>query len=156
MKTIIYLSIIFLFFLDISYAQYTSNYAANFNGSNSYVSVPNSAGLSPTTAITLEAWVYPTQLLGTTMAVIGKNYQTSYFLGIQASGRVVFYPKGGTSFRSRVTGVIPVSSWTHIAGTYDGTNTRIYINGVLDTSSTAFTGSIGVNTDSLFFGADRV
>ncbi|MEO8665286.1 MAG: LamG-like jellyroll fold domain-containing protein [Ignavibacteria bacterium] len=156
MKKFFYLIFLFLLFFKISYAQYTENYAASFNGSSSYISVPSSAGFSPSTAISLESWVYPTQLLLSTMGVIGKNYQTSYFLGIQTSGRVVFYPKGGSSFRSKVTSVIPVNKWSHIAATYDGTNTRIYINGILDTSSTAFTGAIGVNTDSLFFGADRV
>ena len=156
MKKLVYMIFAFFLSLRISYGQYTENYAASFNGVSSYASVPNSSGLSPTAAVTLEAWVFPTQLLPTTMGVIGKNYQTSYFLGIQSSGRVVFYPKGGLSFRSRVTGVIPVNRWTHIAGTYDGTTTRIYINGVQDTSSTGYTGAVGTNTDSLFIGADRV
>jgi subtilisin-like proprotein convertase family protein len=156
MEKIIYTILIFLLTLRISNGQYTENYAASFNGFSSYVSVPNSSGLSPSSAVTLEAWVFPTQLLLTTMAVIGKNYQTSYFLGIQTSGRVVFYPKGGSSFRSRISSVIPVNQWTHIAGTYDGTTTRIFIDGILDTSSTGYTGVIGTNTDSLFIGADRV
>jgi Concanavalin A-like lectin/glucanases superfamily len=102
MKKIIFINLILLFSLNISHAQYTENYAASFNGSNSYISVPSSPGFSPTSAITLEAWVYPTQLLGTTMCIIGKNYQTGYFIGVQTSGRIVFYPKGGTFLRSKV------------------------------------------------------
>ena len=97
MKQIIFLNLILILFFKNSPAQYTENYAGSFNGFSSYVSVPNSSGLSPTTAITLEAWVYPTQLLGSTMGIIGKNYQTGYFIGIQNSGRIVFYPKGNLS-----------------------------------------------------------
>ncbi|MBK8983651.1 MAG: proprotein convertase P-domain-containing protein [Ignavibacteria bacterium] len=141
---------------DKVFSQYLNNAAASFNGFSSYISVPSSPGLSPTSAITLETWVYPTQLLSTTMGLIGKNYQTSYFLGIQSSGRVVFYPKGGSSLRSRITGTIPVNKWTHIAATFNGSTTSIYINGFLDTSTAAITGAVTTNSDSLFMGADRV
>ncbi|MBK9332635.1 MAG: proprotein convertase P-domain-containing protein [Ignavibacteria bacterium] len=154
----IFLISILIFFAnaDRIFSQYSENYAASFNGFSSYASVPSTSGLSPSIAITLEAWVYPTQILGTTMGIIGKNYQTSYFLGIQSSGRLVFYPKGSASLRSRVTGTIPVNQWTHIAATYSGTVTSIYINGVLDTSTAAITGPLTTNSDSLFMGADRV
>jgi hypothetical protein len=27
--------------------------------------------------------------------------------------------------------LLPLSSWSHLAGTYDGTNIRLYVNGVL-------------------------
>lgn len=156
MKKFIYLSFSILCFFNISYGQYTENFQGNFNGTNSYIAVPNAPDLNPAGAITLEALVYPTGFNAATMTVIGKNYQSSYYLGIQTSGRVVFYPRGGLSFRSKVSSVLPVNQWTHIAGTFDGTNTRIYINGFLDTSSTAFAGPIGVNSDSLFIGADRI
>ncbi|MDQ3020855.1 MAG: hypothetical protein M3R36_09835 [Bacteroidota bacterium] len=106
MEKTIFFIIVSLFFLETGYAQYTENYAGSFNGTNTYISVPNPSGFSTTGAIALEAWVYSTQLLGTTMAVIWKNYQNSYFLGIQTSGRVVFYPKSGASFRSRVIGKV--------------------------------------------------
>lgn len=154
-KTIL-LTISTLFFINISDAQYSDNYVGNFNGINSYAAVQNYSSLNPLSGITLEAWVNPLALLSTTMAVIGKNYQTSYFLGIQTSGRVVFYPKGGSSFRSKVTSVIPINKWTHIAATYNGTSSIIYINGILDTSTSGFSGAIGVNSDSLFIGADRI
>ncbi|MEO8210001.1 MAG: LamG domain-containing protein, partial [bacterium] len=156
MRKIIILFLHCFIIINISKAQYTGNFALSFNGTNSYFSVPNASDLNPAGAITLEAWVYPTGLGPNTMAVIGKNYQTSYFLGVQVSGRVVFYPRGGTSFRSRVNSVIPVNQWTHIAGTFDGTTSVIYINGVADTSTNALAGPIGINTDSLFIGADRV
>lgn len=156
MKTIIYSQFIFLLLINSGFAQYSGNYAGSFNGFSSYVSVPNTSNLSPTGAITIEAWVNPTQLGPNTMAVAGKNYQTGYFLGIQVSGRIVFYPKGNNSLRSRVSGIIPVNKWTHIAATYNNSLTSIYINGILDTSSSAITGALTVNTDSLFLGADRV
>ena len=77
-------------------------------------------------------------------------------LKYENSGRFIFFPKGGSGIflRSRVSGLVKVNQWTHIAGTYDGTTTRLYINGVLDTSRTGITGNLGSNFDSLFIGCD--
>ena len=144
-----------LFNPNVNYGQYTDNYAAVFNGSNSYVSMPHSTDLNPTTAITVEAWVMPAAL-PTSMAVIGKNYLTGYYFGIESSGRFIFFPRGSGNFlRSRVSGIVQLNKWAHIAATYDGTSTRLYLNGALDTSTTSITGAVGSNSDSLFIGADR-
>ncbi|MEO8209484.1 MAG: LamG domain-containing protein [bacterium] len=138
-------------------AQYTDNYAANFNGTNSYVAVPWHSELNPTIAITVEAWVFPTALPSPSGCIIGKNYLTSYYFGMENTGRFIFFPRNQASgfLRSRVSGLVKVNQWTHIAGTYDGTTTRLYINGILDTSRTGITGNVGSNFDSLFIGCDR-
>ncbi|MBX7043271.1 MAG: proprotein convertase P-domain-containing protein [Ignavibacteria bacterium] len=151
------LAIINLINLQSGEAQYANNFAASFNGTNSYVSVPSHSELNPSTAITLEAWVYPTALPSGSACIIGKNYLTSYYFGIENSGRFVFFPKGGSGnfLRSRVSGVVKANQWTHIAGTYNGTTTSLYINGVLDTSRTGITGSVGSNFENLFIGCDR-
>lgn len=143
---------------SVSTGQYSYNQAASFDGSISYVSIPNSSELNPTSAITVEAWIFPTGDYSTSRMIYAKNYTTSTALGIQVnSGRLVFIPKGGGSvgLLSKVSSVIPLSSWTHVAATYDGATTAIYLNGVLDTSTTSITGAIGVNTDSAFIGCDR-
>ncbi|MBK8983675.1 MAG: proprotein convertase P-domain-containing protein [Ignavibacteria bacterium] len=149
--------LLFLLFTvqNLSYSQYASNYAAEFNGGNSYVSYKSNSELNPNTAITVEAWVYPTAL-PTSMAVIGKNYLTGYYFGIESTGRFIFFPRGAGFFlRSRVNGTVQLNKWAHIAATYDGSVTRLYLNGLLDTTTTSITGLAGSNTDSLFIGADR-
>lgn len=142
---------------DICNSQYSVNYAAGLNGSNSYVAVPWHSELQPTNAITVEAWIYPTALPSGSACIIGKNYVSSYYFGIENTGRFIFIPRNqaGGFLRSRVTGTVKVNQWTHIAGTYDGTTTRLYINGALDTSRTGITGSVGSNFDSLYIGCDR-
>ncbi|HMS35039.1 MAG TPA: proprotein convertase P-domain-containing protein [Ignavibacteria bacterium] len=157
MKKIIYLHLIFFFILKSGYTQYTQNYAAGFNGANSYVAVPSHSELQPATAITLEAWIYPTSLPSTSACIVGKNYLTSFYFGIENSGRFIFIPRNqpGGFLRSRVTGTVKVNQWNHIAGTYDGTTTRLYLNGTLDTSRTGINGAVGSNSDSLYIGCDR-
>ena len=154
MKNISIIVILFLLSGNI-FAQYSGNYAGNFNGTNSYLAVPNNTELDPVGAITLEAWINPTAIGTVLMTVIGKNTASSYFLGIETAGRVAFGLRGGVTFKSRAGISIPTGVWTHIAGTYDGILTSIYINGNLDTFTTSITGSIGVNSDSLYIGADR-
>ena len=47
---------------------------------------------------------------------------------------------------------IPAYTWVHVAGTYDGTALRIYVNGVLDASKPV-TGTTCANTEPLAVGA---
>ena len=155
LKQKIFLCLIFLcLFSAKGYSQSVVNYVCSFNGFYSYANLGNY--INPASAFTLEAWVNPREASSITMSVIGKNYQTGYFLGIQSSGRIVFYPKGSSFLRSRVSGTVPAGQWTHIAATYNGSLTSIYINGVLDTSTTAISGAPTPNNDTLFVGADRV
>lgn len=142
--------------LNTTNSQYLNNHAAVFNGTNSYVAVPANTELSPTSAITVEAWVYPSALPSSSACIIGKNFVSSYYFGIENSGRFIFFPRNQAGFlRSRASSVVKVNQWNHIAGTYDGTFTRLYINGVLDTSISTITGAIGTNFDSLYIGCDR-
>src|SRR5205823_3470030 len=43
------------------------------------------------------------------------------------------------------SGALTLNTWTHVAGTYDGNNLRLYINGIL-IASTPFTGTIVPST----------
>jgi subtilisin-like proprotein convertase family protein len=149
------LVLILLCFMQNGFSQMAYNNALYLDSTMSgYFAVPNEAELNPTTQITLEAWVYVFRINGTNQTIISKNSLTSYNLTINPSGKVIFYPKGGTPFIGK--SVIPAKTWTHIAGIYDGTTTSIVINGTLDTSTTAITGAIGVNTDSLYIGCDKI
>jgi hypothetical protein len=48
---------------------------------------------------------------------------------------------------------LPANTWSHLAGTYDGTTLRLYVNGV-QVASRAQTGSIATTTDPLQIGGD--
>ena len=47
--------------------------------------------------------------------------------------------------------MIPTGTWTHIAGTYDGANLRLYVNGVL-VKTQARTGTIFSSPNPLYIG----
>jgi Concanavalin A-like lectin/glucanases superfamily len=128
--------------------------ALSFNGSNSRVTVPDSASLHLTTGMTLEAWVYPTVLSSAWRDVIEKGNDNYYLMatarfaaGVPATcGTWAEPPVYGTS-------VLLVNVWSHLASTYDGATLRLYVNGV-QVASKSVSGSIAVTTDALTFGSD--
>lgn len=71
-----------------------------------YVEIPHDPALNPTGAITIEAWVYPTSL-GPCRSIVGKGYDTAYWLGV-CSSNLRFYGRGSGSARD--DGSIPVGS----------------------------------------------
>jgi hypothetical protein len=152
-KLLLFVSAIILLFIfsKESYAQYVTNYAINFNTANSYIAIPNSAELNPTTAITIEAWVYPRNLDCVTF--VGKNWPSSYWFGSCNGQKIRFYPDGGHMVDGNAQ--IPLNKWTHIAATYDGNTTRLYINGVLDFSSNVGSFPLKNSTDSVRIGKDN-
>jgi hypothetical protein len=114
------------------------------HGVDGYIEVPAAAPLTPSSGITLEAWVtYDDATLQPGLAwptIVRQNLAhgaESYFMRVDA---------GNTSVRSLRWKVVtsaglPVSaSWwfapgqmltpTHVAGTYDGTTARLFINGL--------------------------
>ncbi|HPC84263.1 MAG TPA: LamG domain-containing protein [Thermoanaerobaculaceae bacterium] len=91
-----------------------------------YVEIPHSPALNPTTAITVEAWLYLADGRNC-VSHVGKSYTEAYWLGI-CDQRLRFYARGSGSSRDS-TGVVPLLRWTHIAVTHDGTVQRFYIDG---------------------------
>ncbi|MEQ1642928.1 MAG: LamG-like jellyroll fold domain-containing protein [Pyrinomonadaceae bacterium] len=91
------------------------------------------------TSYTVDGWIRPTtatsgvfyRILGNSF--IGTNFGTLYLF----DNRIEYYQNGEMNLRvASSTGTVPLNEYTHIALTYDGTNNRLYINGVLaDTSS---------------------
>ena len=121
-------------------------YALDFDGSNDYSKHGTNSSLRPTSAITLEAWIYVQTDANWESAV---SYATDN--GATESGYDLFCKGAGTykwSIRVARVGMsegewatdpyalLTASQWTHVAGTYDGTTSRFYQNGVLSTSET--------------------
>ena len=103
-----------------------------FDGTG-YIDYGNAASSVMTTnlwanAWTIEGWVYPTALGGNTPIYSRSSYGTtnSYDLLIytQGSGLLV-YAGNYTSAPSALS----LNTWQHIAVTYDGTQSNIYVNG---------------------------
>ncbi|HVP20320.1 MAG TPA: LamG-like jellyroll fold domain-containing protein [Anaerolineaceae bacterium] len=123
---------------------------------NSYVSVPYALALNPSGgAMTIEAWVRRNST-NACETVVGNNFSISYWLGFcTPTGHIRFYSHGAGSLNDS-NGAVPANAWTHVAVTYDGATTKFYINGNLDTTTSANPGPItpATNGQELDIGAD--
>jgi len=131
----------------------TANRSASFDGVNDSVSVPSSAGLSPTGAVTVEAWVRPgaKPAAGRFASVVSKA--DSYSLQFNGPQLEFTTMRGGTRRRVQAPAAAVVAGQTyHVVGTYDGTTQRLYVNGV-QVAAAAFSGALNANTKSLVLGS---
>jgi hypothetical protein len=112
--------------------------------------------------ITVEAWVNTTSTASLQSVV--SNYQDfgnsmQFLLRLDHSGGVnkaTFWVGTGTtpgSYQAVVgtTTILP-NTWYHIAGTYDGTNLSIYVNGVLENQVTITPVSLPASTNTVKIG----
>jgi hypothetical protein len=130
-----------------------TNRAASFDGVNDSVSVPSSAALSPTGAVTVEAWVRPTvkPAAGSFASVVSKaDAYSIQFNGPQLEFTTI---RGTTRRRVQAPAAAVVAGQTyHVVGTFDGTTQRLYVNGV-QVASGSFPGAINANTKSVVLGS---
>jgi len=119
------------------------------------ISITDNAAISPTTAITLSAWINPSTISGA-QGVFGKyvseSNRRSYLLGLSGNKPYFILTSDGTN-GANITGntAITAGSWYHVIATYDGSNIALYVNGVFD-KSTPYSNGIYDSTDPLLIG----
>jgi hypothetical protein len=123
--------------------------ALNFNGSTGYAEVSHTANLNITgNEITLSAWVNP-DVLGTNILIAKPASSSahddpyfSYSLHLYPSGRPRFYlTLNGATYSVSSSSIPPTGNWYHLAGVYNGSTMKIYVNGI-EQGSISATGTI--------------
>jgi hypothetical protein len=114
--------------------------AFQFDGASAVVTVPHSPRLSfgTTSPMTVDAWLYRTGS-ASLMHIIGKRVDctpnVNYQLVLTPGPDYLVF--GGQS-NGVASGVdLPMNTWTHVAGSFDGSTFRIYVNGALAGTSAA-------------------
>jgi len=129
--------------------------ALSFNGSTSLVSVNDSSSLDTTSGLTLEAWVNPSSTSSSWRDIIYKATDIYFLMGSTPTNGAP--DMGGTFASANVygTAALPVNTWSHLAGTYDGATMNFYVNGVL-VASRPQTGAVTTSTGALSIGGDLI
>ncbi len=131
-----------------------NNQAANFNSASTqylYIADASAPSLDITGNITISAWIKATTITGGIYYhIIAKLGATSfsYDLYIDNNGKLEgrISSDGSTVTAAIGAATLVAGTWYHVAAVYNGTDIRLYINGVLDSNGAnnpkACTGSI--------------
>jgi len=133
---------------NISFVNGAAGQAFDFTDTTSYVEIGNPANLQLTSGITLEAWVYPTQMpprddiaYSHQFPVVTKTSQSNL---TTCYGLFLHNPDGNIRMLCSIgisgvddhgmqdAGLVPVGQWSHLAMTYDAASgiNVMYLNGV--------------------------
>ena len=128
----------------------------DFDGVDDEITIPYTSNLAFTNALlSCEAWVYVDTLVSLEFSIINKrgnnvtqNNNRPYTFGVNSDGRVRWILDGATTVCDTAVGLIQTGQWYHLAATHDGTDAKIYVNGIENVSVTSGTSSLN-NTGNI-------
>jgi hypothetical protein len=131
---------VILFATKISSNAQSVNNALNFDGVNDYVDVSQNAALAPT-QITLECWVKPNSINANRGLVTKEPTEFSSEIGYgfrQRADNIFWFVIGREGYGSSAASTthIVAGTWYHLAGTFDGIKMKLYVDGVLESTTT--------------------
>jgi hypothetical protein len=138
-----------------------ANSAYSFDGIDDYIEIPQHSSLNTTQGVSLVAWIL-VKGLDFFPGIVSKgnvgNYQESYTMYLTPESRLGFLVnRNGTSGgRDEIEAgaKIPLGTWTHVAGVYDGSTLYTYINGV-QMGSSFHGGGIFTVSDPILIGKNE-
>lgn len=123
------------------------NSGLQFDGSNDEVSIADNAALDGFSSFSLSVWIQPYSWKDAQIAGVSGSYDVR----MRSDGRIQYSvtPALGNTISQSVA---PLNHWTHLSLVFDGAAVRLYVNGVLDTSTNA-TGTVAVTSVPFRIGA---
>jgi hypothetical protein len=140
---------------DLQFESPYSNFSLEFDGTDDYIEIPRDNAIEPSN-ITVSCWVNITS---------GSHNNCYYFSKVDITGNSASYAlhrkepqftiktSTGLKISPQYGSSIVDAGWTHLVGTYDGANIRLYVNGSEVGTGTAETGSIVYSTENAYIGA---
>lgn len=115
----------------------------SFNGADQYVDYA-SVPISSTSGMSFSVWIKSDTAYPTSYFMMGGIY--GFFTSGRAAGFAVSTP--GTN---SVSGTFHSQQWTHLVGTYDGSDMKVYVNGAL-AQSTSWPATLYTYSSSMSLG----
>ena len=128
-------------------------------GGKGYVNVAESSSIdSITTQVTAAAWIYLDQM-NTDFATaisrqIGTGFGQQYHLSINSMQQAAFYLTSPTKLAYLTSpSTMPLQTWIHLAGTWDGSEARLYVDGT-EVATAQVGGPLGAETNPVVLGGN--
>lgn len=127
--------------------------AGRFDGTG-VVRVADSPNFDYTTQLSASAWINPTAYPASDLSSILSN-DVNYEFHLDTAGKLYWWWNSSTLTSAKT---IDLNKWTHIAITFSSAagqgRQRIYINGVADTNTNNWTGTLQPNNCPFYIGGD--
>ena len=137
-----------------------ANSAFEFDGVDDYIDVGQKTIFNNPSAITISVWIRPNNTEhGKIIAKgfnVGSNRAGFTWEVANMPGTIRFGVSDGSNYTDVLSNnTVNVGSWHHIVGTYNGSVTSIYLDGVLENSNTAISGKLNNETGPLQIGREN-
>jgi hypothetical protein len=111
-----------------------------FNGTTQYVQAPYAATLN-TPQFSVEIWARPSGGAGLYRGLMASRvYPQGWALYIGTDGTWEFWVNSGADMLAIWSAnAVTLNTWYHVVGTFDGTTSKLYVNGALVASGTVTT-----------------
>jgi hypothetical protein len=119
-----------------------SGSALVFDGSSNYVNIPSASDLDIVGAITIEAWLNITSFHSNWNYVLFHGNYKYEFGFYNTDGKPRFKPYSTAGSYEVAGNALSTGKWYHIAGVRNGSSVKIYVNGVLKSSRSDFSGDL--------------
>lgn len=127
------------------------NYSTLFNTAK--ISTNKDIFFDVNNKISISLWIYP---ISNNISILGST-QWQFQLRLNANNKLYFNQwnsSGGDSLYNTSVNNITLNTWTHICYTWDGTNMKLYINGINDSNFTYKNGNTHSTGHLLNIGGD--
>jgi hypothetical protein len=114
------------------------NSSLSFDGTNDSVDLGDNYDFTGNVPFSISAWINPASVPSAAGRIVSKyNFGTSgqWYLDINGLSQIDFLRECGSYGTTSVSSV-PLNSWTHVVGVYNGSDLLIYKNGILDKTKT--------------------
>lgn len=155
MKFVHFISITFVFLIIFCPFTHSQNQILSLDGDADYAFANDNSSQQLTDSVTVAVWV-KVNSNGTTSSIArkGATNTPSYSLNRESDNSFKFWVHLGSWLNSgAATTVTSVGEWYHVAGVYDGSEIKVYVNGVLEASS-SHSGSMSTTVDNFYIGGD--
>ena len=122
-------------------AQNATDASTDFNGTSQVVTITSALAISPAGAFSLEAWVRPDVADNAQRTIMRK--EGGYLLDVN-SNQIRFGVWKNSAVVGLISSTISITANTtyHLAVTYDGLKSRLYVNGVLNKEADVIEGPV--------------